>query len=165
MVSGATSLTFVIDFPPQAKQRTANRIVGGRVKRYTPDETRSFEARVAQLAWLAMREQGVKKTELPVSLNLRFYFAIPKSLSKKKAAERHCSPHTLKPDLTNLCKSIEDGCNGVVYGDDSQIYFITMNKLWSDKTLVNVEFSWGEKKTLMEGDAHYHDVDGARIYK
>lgn len=143
MVSGATSLTFVIDFPPQAKQRTANRIVGGRVKRYTPDETRSFEARVAQLAWLEMRKQAVKKAgPVPIELNVTFYFAVPKSLPKKKAAERIGTYHILKPDLTNLIKSIEDGCNDVTYPDDCQIASLSAKKFWDTQTWVDVRFSW-----------------------
>jgi len=142
------ALRFAIDIRPQPKQRTANIISAGRIKRYTPDETRNFEASVKQLAWLAMREQGIKKvTNTAVHLTLDFIFGVPVSLSKAARLVRLNAYHTMKPDLTNLCKAIEDGCNDMVYGDDSQIASITMTKRWGEKTLVNVLFQWTPNET------------------
>jgi Holliday junction resolvase RusA-like endonuclease len=141
---GSVNFTFVIDFAPQPKQRTANAVVGGKVRHFTPDATRTFEKRVAQLAWLEMRKQEIRMTTTPVSLTLYFHFKVPESLSKAKQLARIGTQHTIKPDLTNLCKSIEDGCNGVVYRDDSQISFISMSKTWGSATEVIVTFSWDE---------------------
>lgn len=138
-----TRLTFVIDFAPQPKQRTSNTISRGRVRRFTPNETRVFEAKVAQIAWLAMREQSIAKCEgKPVNMMLHFYFGLPKSLSKKAASARLGTHHTIKPDLTNLAKSIEDGCNGVVYTDDCQISSVSMMKTWGVLPRVDVTFTW-----------------------
>jgi len=136
-------LRFTIDIPCQPKQRTANTISNGKVRRYTPEETRSFEATISQLAWVAMRSAGYKTAQsVPVHLMIEFTFAVPKSLSAKVRAARMGNYHINKPDLTNLCKSIEDGCNGVVYTDDSQIASISMTKHWGTETKTLVLFQW-----------------------
>ena len=115
----------------------------GKVRRYTPDETRSFEAIVSQLAFVAMRKAGLKIAQsVPVHLMIEFTFQVPKSLSKKAHLDRLGNYHINKPDLTNLCKSIEDGCNGVVYTDDSQIATISMTKNWGSVTNTLVLFQW-----------------------
>ena len=49
------------------------------------------------------------------------YFPIPKSVSKKKAAEMEGKFHTKKCDADNLCKSIFDALNGCAYPDDSAV--------------------------------------------
>ncbi len=136
-------LRFTIDIPCQAKQRTAHSVNNGRVRRYTPEETRSFEATVSQLAWAAMHRAGLKIAQsVPVHLIIKFMFPVPKSASKKVRLDRIGAYHINKPDLTNLCKSIEDGCNGVVYTDDSQIASISMTKHWGEIVQAQVLFQW-----------------------
>jgi Holliday junction resolvase RusA-like endonuclease len=70
---------------------------------YTPRRTRAFEERVAWEAKAAMLAQGWDLTSQPVSLELTFHQAHPLA------------------DLTNLCKSVEDACNCVVWLDDKQV--------------------------------------------
>jgi Holliday junction resolvase RusA-like endonuclease len=137
-------LRFTIDIPCQPKQRTAHSVsAGGKVRRYTPEETRSFEATVSQLAWAAMRKQSLRIAQsVPVHLIIDFIFPVPKSASAKVRLERMNSYHINRPDLTNLCKSIEDGCNGVVYTDDSQIASLSMTKRWGEVQQAVVLFQW-----------------------
>jgi Holliday junction resolvase RusA-like endonuclease len=137
-------LRFTIDIPCQPKQRTSHSVAAnGRVRRYTPEETRTFESIVSQLAWAAMRKAGLKVAQsVPVHLIIDFIFPVPKSASAKVKMERLNTYHINRPDLTNLCKSIEDGCNGVVYTDDSQIASLSLTKTWGEVCKATVLFQW-----------------------
>lgn len=135
-------LSFSIDHPLVAKQRVSWSKTG---RAYTPKETRDFEAKVKMVAWAAMQKAKLKVAQsVPVSLHLQFYFAVPKSLSGPQKQKRLGTPHINRPDLTNLCKAIEDGCNGVVYHDDCQISSISMTKRWGTAPCVKVLFEWIE---------------------
>lgn len=107
---------------------------------YTPEKTREYERRVAQL----YRVTGGKSLgAAPVSLAVTAYFAVPKSASKKtKAAmlsgETACMK---KPDADNILKCIADALNGVAYDDDKQIVQTTFSKHWSEAPRVEVEVS------------------------
>lgn len=64
----------------------------------------------------------------PGELTLEFELPIRKSWSKKKQAELVGKPHTLKPDIDNLCKAVLDA----MWPDgDSFVWKITASKVWS----------------------------------
>ena len=65
----------------------------------------------------------------PVSLEISFFFGLPKSISKKKRTTDR--PHIIKPDLSNLIKFVEDVGNGIIYRDDRQITSIRASKKYS----------------------------------
>jgi Holliday junction resolvase RusA-like endonuclease len=49
-------------------------------------------------------------------------FPVPESWPKYKRHEALAGAwHTLRPDISNVIKGIEDSCNGILYTDDSQI--------------------------------------------
>ena len=52
-----------------------------------------------------------------------------------------CIAHTTKPDGSNVLKAIEDGLNGIVYVDDSQIVMSHIEKHYSDSPRVEVTVS------------------------
>ncbi len=79
---------------------------------------------------------------VPVHLIIEFMFPVPKSASAAIRKLRMNSYHINRPDLTNLCKSIEDGCNGVVYRDDSQIASLSLTKTWGEIARATVLFQW-----------------------
>jgi Holliday junction resolvase RusA-like endonuclease len=37
-----------------------------------------------------------------------------------------------KPDVDNYAKAVLDGCNGILWADDSQIVALSVSKQWSD---------------------------------
>lgn len=87
---------------------------------YTPKRTLNFEKAVAE-AFRISGETGYFNNE-PIIADLRFYFRIPKSMTKKERANlMNCPYYKHRPDLDNLEKSIMDALNGVAYSDDSQI--------------------------------------------
>lgn len=103
----------------------------GRGRVFTPEKTRAYEDTIRLEATLAMK--GRKPLTGPVEFYMTAWLPIPRSWSTKKTgqAEREDILPTVKPDLTNLCKSAEDGCNGIVFKDDSQIVYIEAEKFYS----------------------------------
>ena len=81
--------------------------------------------------------------ETAVSVTFEFYFAMPKSWSKKKKNAMRYKEHTQKPDLSNLIKFAEDALLEVIWKDDSIINEIFANKTWEDKgkTIMKV-YKW-----------------------
>lgn len=67
----------------------------------------------------------------PIQLIAFFYFMIPKT-SATRAEELMNTPHTFRPDTSNLIKFVEDSIEGIVYRDDSIVYLAFGMKLWSD---------------------------------
>jgi Holliday junction resolvase RusA-like endonuclease len=82
-----------------------------------------------------------KPIEGPVALVCEFRLPIPKSYSKNRkqsclaGLERPCK----KPDLSNLVKALEDGCDGVVWVDDCQVVDTACSKWYADIPGVSVE--------------------------
>jgi crossover junction endodeoxyribonuclease RusA len=101
-VAGAAVLAFVVPGPPVPKERPR---FGLRGRVYTPSKTSSYErtvkvhalAAVARASW--RRAPGAR-----YAVDLVVYF-----------------PDARRRDLDNVCKSILDGCNGVVFADDSEV--------------------------------------------
>ncbi len=70
----------------------------------------------------SMFKQDIFKCAL--SVKVTFYLTKPKSCGKRQYPE-------VKPDLDNLCKSFLDGCNGIVWEDDSLICELIARKEYS----------------------------------
>lgn len=108
---------------------------------YTPKTTKEFETKVKE-AYLKQCGEMMFSKSTPLEICIEFQFAPPKSWSKgkrKKAKDGELFP-TCRPDVDNLCKSIEDALNGVAYYDDSQIVAMTARKIYAgeDKTSVEI---------------------------
>ncbi|HYF77350.1 MAG TPA: RusA family crossover junction endodeoxyribonuclease [Symbiobacteriaceae bacterium] len=72
--------------------------------------------------------------EGPIVLECRFYLARPARLMRKRDPEGPV-PHTSRPDLDNLYKSVQDALKGVLWKDDSQIvgYGLDHGKAYHEK--------------------------------
>lgn len=69
----------------------------------------------------------------PVELHIVFVMPRPCSmLWKTKPMPR--VPHTIKPDVDNLLKSLKDGLTGIVFRDDKQIWKVVAEKWIADGT-------------------------------
>lgn len=115
------ALIFHVLGDPVAKLRPRVTTKGGFARTYTPKATRDYEATVAARCREVM--EGRPKFDGPLHVTLRFVMPIPASWSAwKRDAALVCDVlPTGTPDLDNLEKSVKDGMNGIVYGDDSQI--------------------------------------------
>ena len=130
-------VTFKVDANPVGKQRARYVKRGNFVSTYTPEKTRTYEALIKEASREAMGAS--EPLETPVTLYLYIRVPIPKSHSKKKveACLNRLDQPIKKPDASNILKSVEDGMNGIVYKDDSQIINLHVTKVYS--TLAGVD--------------------------
>ena len=130
-------VTFKVDANPVGKQRARYVKRGNFVQTYTPEKTRTYETLIRDAAIEAMGTS--EPLETPVTLYLYIRVPIPKSYSKKKleACLNGMDQPIKKPDASNILKSVEDGMNGIVYKDDSQIINLHVTKVYS--TLAGVD--------------------------
>lgn len=118
------SITFTVPGAPVAKARP--RIGQGRA--YTPERTKGYEAKVKALALVARQEARQRIWTGPVRVRVTFYVANP----------------TGRPDLDNLCKSLLDPCNGIIFEDDAQVVEIVAVKEQGEPR-TEVTFTGGER--------------------
>lgn len=108
---------------------------------YTPEKTINYE-NLVKMSYLE-EHKGKELLKGELSMIINFYFAIPKSTSKKnrKLMNEGKIRHNKKPDIDNCIKSITDALNGIAYKDDSQIVQVKACKLYSEepKTEVVIE--------------------------
>lgn len=125
-------VVFTVPGQPVAKGRP--RFGKGRV--YTPEKTSNYEKLIRQVSWINFR----KPFDGPIRVEIIATFEVPKSLSKKRAAERMHRHHTQKPDADNVQKAILDGMAGIAFHDDSQVAEKEIKKFWGleGKVLVRV---------------------------
>ncbi len=108
------------------------------VTHYTPKDTANYESLVSLAASQAMA--GRAPSELPVSLQMHISVEPPASWSLKKKARALAGDvmPTSKPDVDNVVKAVMDGCNKVVFRDDSVCCDLTVKKRYSETPGVEV---------------------------
>lgn len=104
---------------------------------YTPKLTREYEELVKSCYILQCGDKMVCD-EVPLVAEIRAYFPIPTSLSKKKQAELVGKAHIKKPDTDNVVKAILDGISGMAYRDDATIAEIHATKSYDAEPRVEV---------------------------
>lgn len=131
-------VSFKVDGNPVGKQRARYAKRGNFVQAYTPEKTRTYETLIKDAAKQAMGSS--EPLETPVTLYLYIRVPIPKSCTKKRleAIQNGSEKPIKKPDASNILKSVEDGMNGVVYKDDSQIVNIHVTKVYSSEAGVDI---------------------------
>jgi Holliday junction resolvase RusA-like endonuclease len=130
--------TFTVPGNPHGKERARTVTQGGRAHSYTPQKTVLYERLVRDS--YNFTYPGEKPFTGPVELKITAYMPIPTSWSvkaKQEALAEIIKP-TVKPDGSNILKSIEDGLNGIAYIDDKQI------------TLAQVEKKYGPARVEVE---------------
>jgi Holliday junction resolvase RusA-like endonuclease len=132
------SVMFSVYGDAVGKARARHRFNGKFVQSYTPQKTRTYESEVAMMAKAAMGSQ--KPIEGPVTLFMYVNVTVPQSYSKKRreACLSGLERPAKKPDLSNIQKSIEDGMNGIVYLDDSQIVATRTTKRYDEIASVHI---------------------------
>ena len=129
---------FFIPGDPRGQGRPRATIRGKHAGVYTDDKTASYQNLVALAAREAMA--GRPPFDGPVTLTLQVFLSVPKSASKNARAQMLASTvkPTKKPDASNCAKACEDGMNGIVFRDDSQIVTLFVLKRYSDVPGVQV---------------------------
>ena len=131
-------ITFKVDGVPVPKGRARYVRRGNHISTYTPEKTRTYETLIKDAARQAMGASEHQET--PVNLYLYIRVPIPATATKKRlqAIADGSEKPTKKPDASNVLKSVEDGMNGVVYKDDSQIVNIHVTKVYSSEPGVDI---------------------------
>lgn len=120
------SIKFTIPGTPVGKARPRVTRYGA----YTPEKTVNYETLVKEM--FAIKYPKHEMLEGPLKMEIRAFFPIPKSTSKKKAALMATGEirPTKKPDTSNILKIIEDALNKIAYNDDSQIVSSCIDKYY-----------------------------------
>lgn len=132
-------MKIIIPGEPVAQGRPRVSTIGGFPRVYDPPKSKKYKEMVGGVA-----RQHVK-TPLDESLKVKIdvYRQIPKSFSKKKTLEAQSGllrPIT-KPDIDNYIKGILDGCNGIVWTDDSKVVDLHVSKFYSSEPRVEIDVS------------------------
>jgi len=129
---------FTVEGEPKGKGRPRFRRTKNFVQTYTDAKTKSYEQQIKDAATRAMGESEPLETPLSVFLYVRF--SVPKSYSKQRTKDCLSGKEkpTKKPDIDNIAKSHLDAMNGIVYKDDVQVIFISVKKIYSAITGVDI---------------------------
>lgn len=120
------SISFYVHAKPKGKGRPRFSRTRYGVMTHTPESTAEFEDRVRY----AYMEQGGAARQrphwgkgIPLAIEAEICFAPPASASKKRKLDMCAGRirHTIKPDVDNVLKAVEDALNGLAYADDAQI--------------------------------------------
>jgi len=127
------------------------------MKSKTPGKTKAWEEFVSLVSRQAAVRNGLREPiplGTPIVLGCVFYMAIPSSWpsQKKQDARDGKLRHTSNPDLSNLLKAIEDGAEGVLWQNDSQVVMygpvdgiIPTQKCYAREPRTEVEVMWGDE--------------------
>lgn len=110
----------------------------GKPRMYDAPKSAAYKNMVSMVASQKMADH--KLFEKAVAMIITVHKSIPQSWSKKKqaqATEGTIRP-TVKPDIDNYTKAIFDGCNGILFKDDSQVTNVTASKIYSPTPGVSV---------------------------
>lgn len=117
---------------PKGRPRVG-RTHAGHAVMYTPKGTVVYESHVALFATEAMR--GTEPLRGPVRVRMIEHRKRPSS-----ARKRDTHP-TTSPDTDNVVKSILDGCNAIVYPDDSAVVKLYAEKRFASDGLPRVDIT------------------------
>lgn len=115
---------------PEGRPRST--VIDGHVHTYKPSASRSFAGVVRTYAG---ENRPPQLFDGPISVSLIFYLAKPKSAPKR---EKYPAK---KPDIDNLVKAITDGCEGIIFTNDSRIVDLNAIKRYDPvpRVIVRIE--------------------------
>jgi Holliday junction resolvase RusA-like endonuclease len=116
------SVTIVIPGEPVAKGRPRMTRNG---HTFTPERTTRYENLVKLCGAEARR--GRRMLQGPLEMKIVATWALPKT-QHRKGTPRCAEWRTKRPDADNVAKCVCDALNGVVYDDDSQIVWLSVQK-------------------------------------
>jgi Holliday junction resolvase RusA-like endonuclease len=137
-----TTITFTVPGVPVAKGRARVGRVNGQPRMFTPAKTERYESTVALTARAAMGDRWPVDGQVLVSAEA--VFPVPASWSGRKTARAIAGEirPTGRPDLDNIGKALGDGCNGIVWTDDSRIVQMHLSKSYGAVPGLRVAVTW-----------------------
>ncbi|QWS02881.1 RusA family crossover junction endodeoxyribonuclease [Limosilactobacillus fermentum] len=130
---------FNIDPVEQARPRATR--MGKGIRLYDPKKVNAFKRQLGMLARQQMLDRGLEPFDGPLEVCMEFYRPVQASISKKERARRLSGVHrpTVKPDLSNYIKALEDGLNGILWVDDNLIVSLEAKKFYAERPHLIVE--------------------------
>lgn len=105
---------------------------------YTPEKTVNYE-NLVKYSYID-KYKDIEVLESALGIEIKFYFQIPKSTSKKNRElmlKGELLP-TKKPDIDNCIKIVTDALNTIAYKDDNQVVVVHAYKYYSDEPRAEV---------------------------
>lgn len=132
---------FEFDIEPVEQARPRATRMGKGIRLYDPKKVTIFKRQLGMLARQQMLDRGLEPFDGPLEVCMEFYRPVQASLSRKERARRLSGAHrpTVKPDLSNYIKALEDGLNGISWVDDNRIVQIVAEKKYSDRPRIVIE--------------------------
>jgi Holliday junction resolvase RusA-like endonuclease len=134
-VEGKNMINLIISGTPIAKKRPRFVRRGNFVGTYNPQETEE-----GRFLFEIQKQWKEKPLEGPINLKVYFFLPIPKGTSRIKTVKmiNGIIKHTKRPDCDNLIKFVKDCLNTVVWKDDSQIFLINAEKIYSTEPRTSI---------------------------
>lgn len=141
-------MKFKFDIVPVEQARPRAVRFGTGVRMYDPKKVAVFKRQLGMLARQQMLDRGLDPFDGPIEVCMEFYRPVQVSISKKERARRLSGVHrpTVKPDLSNYIKALEDGLNGILWVDDNRIVQIVAEKKYSDRPRIVIEVNKVNKR-------------------
>lgn len=134
-------MRFEFDIEPVEQARPRATRFGKSIRIYDPKKVTVFKRQLGRLARQAMQERCLKPFDGELTVRFEFYRPVQASISRKERDRRLSGIHrpTVKPDLSNYIKALEDGLNGIIWIDDNRIVQIVAEKKYSDRPHIVIE--------------------------
>lgn len=136
-------LSLTIPGVPVAKGRPRFTTAGGFARSYTPGKTQRYEDLIRCEAANLMGDRP--PLDEACSMVVTAYVAAPKSMSKKRrldAMDGILKPVT-RPDADNYAKAALDGCNAIIFRDDSLVTDLIVRKRFSERPRLTITVETG----------------------
>ena len=134
-------MRFEFDIEPVEQARPRAVRFGTGIRMYDPKKVATFKRQLGMLARQAMQERGLETFDGPLEVCMEFYRPVQASISNKERARRLLGAHrpTVKPDLSNYIKALEDALNGIIWADDNLIVSLEAKKFYAEQPHLMVE--------------------------
>ena len=134
-------MRFEFDIEPVEQARPRATRMGKGIRLYDPKKVTVFKRQLGMLAKQQMLDRGLEPYDGPLEVYMEFHRSIQASLSKKERARRLSGAHrpTVKPDLSNYIKALEDALNGILWVDDNLIISLEAKKFYAEQPHLTVE--------------------------
>lgn len=134
-------MRFEFDIEPVEQARPRATRFGKGIRLYDPKKVSIFKRQLGMLARQQMLDRGLDPFDGPLEVRMEFYRPVQASLSIKERARRLSGAHrpTVKPDLSNYIKALEDALNGILWVDDNLIISLEAKKYYAEQPHLTVE--------------------------
>ncbi|MEK1341609.1 RusA family crossover junction endodeoxyribonuclease [Limosilactobacillus fermentum] len=141
-------MKFEFDIEPVEQARPRATRMGKGIRLYDPKKVTVFKRKLGMLARQQMLDRGLEPYDGPLEVCMEFYRPVQAIISQKELTRRLSGVHrpTVKPDLSNYIKALEDGLNGIIWIDDNRIVQIVAEKKYSDRPRIVIEVNKVDKR-------------------